>query len=138
MYKVIMVPVDLRHTDRLKKALATAADLCRHYGAKALYVSVTSSAPSEVAHTPKEFSEKLAAFAAAQTAQFGHSATSHAVVSPDPAIDLDDVLLKAAGEVSADLIVMASHVPNIADYVWPSNGGRVAAHAKVSVLVVRD
>ena len=37
----------------------------------------------------------------------------------------------------ADLVVMQSHVPGLMDYIWPSNGGKVAGHAKCSVLVVR-
>jgi nucleotide-binding universal stress UspA family protein len=31
MYSRIMVPVDLAHIERLEKALATAADLAKHY-----------------------------------------------------------------------------------------------------------
>ncbi len=138
MYSTIMVPVDLEHTDRLEKALTTAADLCRHYGAKAVYVSVTTSTPSSIARTPAEFGKKLDAFAAAQAAKHGHTAAGHAVVAHDPSIDLDPTLLKAAEDIGADLIVMASHVPNVVNYVWPSNGGEIASHAKASVLVVRD
>jgi hypothetical protein len=32
---------------------------------------------------------------------------------------------------------MASHVPGLTEYVWPSNGGKLAGHAKASVFVVR-
>lgn len=138
MYKIVMVPVDLAHASRLEKALAVAGDLCRHYGAKAVYVGVTPPTPSRVARTPSQFAQKLNTFAAEQAAKYGHSASGHYVVSSDPTIDLDEALLKAAREVGADLIVMASHIPNITDYVWPSNGGEIATHARASVLVVRD
>lgn len=50
---------------------------------------------------------------------------------------MDDILLKAVKDTGADLVVMASHVPNIMDYVWPSNGGKIAEHAECSVMVVR-
>ncbi len=138
MYTTIMVPVDLTHAPRLEKALTIAGDLCLHYGAKAVYVGVTPSTPSSIARTPAQFAQKLDAFAAEQAAKHGHSASGHSVVSHDPAIDLDEALLKAASKIGADLIVMASHIPNITDYVWPSNGGEIATHAKASVLVVRD
>jgi nucleotide-binding universal stress UspA family protein len=46
-------------------------------------------------------------------------------------------LMAAIGELSTDLVVMASHVPNIADYLWPSNGGKIASHATASVMIVR-
>jgi len=55
----------------------------------------------------------------------------------DPATEIDDALLEAAEEIGADLIVMQSHVPGLMEYVWPSNGGKVAEHAKCSVLLVR-
>lgn len=137
MYSTIMVPVDLAHTGRLEKALKTAADLANQYGAEAIYVSVSTAAPSEMAHTPAEFEAKVAAFAADQGAKHGHKARAHAILSHDPAIDLDPSLMKAADELGADLIVMASHVPGLTDYIWPSNGGQIAGHAKASVFVVR-
>jgi nucleotide-binding universal stress UspA family protein len=59
------------------------------------------------------------------------------LTSHDPAADLDPTLLKAVEETGADLVVMASHVPGLTDYIWPSNGGTVARRAKVSVMVVR-
>ena len=62
---------------------------------------------------------------------------AHAIFSHDPAVDLDPALIKAAEEIGADLIVMASHIPNLMDYVWPSNGGTIAGHSKASVFVVR-
>ena len=37
----------------------------------------------------------------------------------------------------ADLVVMASHIPNVADHFWPSNGGSIASRADVSVMLVR-
>lgn len=133
-----MVPVDLAHAGGLDRALACAADLARHYGAPTVYVGVTSNTPSKIAHTPKEFEAVLGEFAREQGAKHGIDASAHAMVSKDPSIDLDDTLLKAVDEVGADLVVMASHVPNLTDYIWPSNGGSIAGHARASVLVVRE
>jgi len=50
---------------------------------------------------------------------------------------VDDALLKASRDTGADLVVMASHMPSVLDYIWPSNGGKIAEHAKCSVMVVR-
>jgi len=132
-----MVPVDLTHADRLKKALTTAADLSKHYDIPVVYVGVTASTPGQVAHTPAEYAEKLAAFGREQAARHGHKAETKAFTSHDPSIDLDDTLMKAVHETGADLVVMASHVPNVTDWIWPSNGGTIAAHSDASVLVVR-
>ena len=137
MYSSIMVPVDLAHVENLTKALDTAADLARHYGTSVCYVGVTTSAPGEAAHNPAEFEEKLAAFGAAQAAKHGAEVSTRAIVSHDPAVDLDDKLIEAAGDTGADLVVMASHIPGLMEHIFASNAGAVASHAKVSVFVVR-
>ncbi len=138
MYKRLMVPVDLNHIPALDKALRVAADLSRHYEAPACYVGVTSPQPSRVAHNPAEYAGKLEAFARQQASARGHTATSHAVISHDPSIDLERALLRAIDETGADLVVVASHLPGLADRFWPSNGGSLASHASASVLVVRS
>ncbi|MEM7529136.1 MAG: universal stress protein [Pseudomonadota bacterium] len=137
MFKHIMAPVDLAHVERLDRALAVAAEQSKLWGAPVTYVGVTMSSPSAVAHDPEEFRRKLAAFAANQASQRGIEADSRAIVSHDISIDLDDKLIQAAADMSADLIVMQSHVPGFTDYLLPSNGGTVASHAKASVMIVR-
>lgn len=137
MYSRIMVPVDLAHKGDLDKALKTAADLAQHYRIPVCYVGVTSATPSSVAHNPQEFEKKLEAFAQDEAKKHGHDAASKAYTSHDPSVDVDDTLLRAVNDVGADLVVMASHAPSVLDYVWPSNGGKVAEHSNASVLVVR-
>jgi nucleotide-binding universal stress UspA family protein len=137
MFHKIMIPVDLAHVEGLDKALRAGADLARIYVANVTYVGASTAAPSAVAHTPAEFADKLAAFAAGETAKYGHTAESRAITSHDPKTDIDDALLRAAEELGADLVVMASHVPGLTDTIWPSNGGKLAARAKASVMVVR-
>lgn len=137
MYKQIMIPVDLTHIEHLEKALKTAADLAQHYGSPVVYVGVTPETPSPVAHNPTEFAQKLEAFAQDQASKHGHEAAAKAYASHDPAIDINDTLLRAINETGADLVVMQSHIPNVTDYIWPSHGGSVASHADVSVFLVR-
>ncbi|WP_296898189.1 universal stress protein [Thiohalocapsa sp.] len=137
MYKQIMVPVDLTHIEHLDKALQTAADLSKHYDAPVTYVGVTPETPSPVAHNPQEFAQKLEAFAQEQANKYGHQTSAKAYASHDPAIDINDTLLKALHETGADLVVMQSHIPNVTDYIWPSHGGSVASHADASVFLVR-
>lgn len=137
MYSKIMVPVDLAHVDALGRALAAAADLAKHYGIPVVYVGVTAETPTPVAHNPGEFAQKMDAFAKAQAAEHGIDAEGLGYASHDPAVEIDHTLLVAAEKAEADLIVMASHIPNLADHLWPSHGGHVAARARASVLVVR-
>lgn len=137
MFKHIMVPVDLAHADKLGKALDTAGLIGKTSGASVTYVGVTAETPTGLGHNPEEYAANLDKFAKEQSGKHGVSADSKAYASHDPTVDLDDTLLKAAADIGADCIVMASHIPNITDRLWPSNGGTVAQKAKASVFVVR-
>ncbi|GAA3551519.1 universal stress protein [Zobellella aerophila] len=138
MYKQIMIPVDLTHIERLEKALQTGADLAKLYGIPVCYIGVSASAPSAVAHNPAEFTAKMQKFGKEQAEKYGlEQVSSTAYISHDPAVDLDKTLLKAAKESGADLVVMASHVPGLAEHLFASNAGYFAAHSDASVLVVR-
>ena len=137
MFKHIMMPVDLGHADKLDRAMTVAADLAKHYSAKVTFVGVTASTPGSIARTPEEYREKLAKLAAAQAELHGSTTDSHAVFSHDPAVDLDDHLIKACDELGTDLVVMATHLPNMADMFLPSHGGELARHTDISVFLVR-
>ena len=137
MFDTIMVPVDLRHTPALGKALTIAADMARTQDATVIYVGVTSPEPGELGHNPAEYDEKLQKFASEQAQARGLRARAHTIVANDPAIDLDHKLSEAAEELGADLVVMATHVPNLTDYIWASHGGHLASHSKASVFLVR-
>jgi len=137
MYKRIMLPIDLAHTDRLDKALATAVDLSRHYGAPIYCVGVTASAPSAVGHNPEEYARKLDEFVAARAAKEGVEMIAKSVISHDPVRDLDDVLQEQIGELEIDLVIMASHVPTFGEHLLASNAGYLAAHTDTSVFIVR-
>ena len=137
MYARIMVPVDLAHADRLEKALGTAADLARHYGAGLTLVGATGTEPGPVARSPEAFAEKLDRFAAEAGERLGIGIEASTLHLHDVSIDLDNALIHKAADIGADLIVMASHVPGAAAYLFGSNAGHVAQHAPVSVMVVR-
>lgn len=133
MFKHIMAPIDLAHDSKLTHALATIADLARHYGARVTYVGVTAPQPGSVAHNPTEYADRLARFAEAQGLD---AAGSHAITAPDPSTDLDKALAKAAVDLDCDLIVMGSHIPRRLDL--GSHGGHLAKLTAKSIFLVRD
>jgi nucleotide-binding universal stress UspA family protein len=137
MFSRIMTPVDLAHVARLGKALSVSSDMAKHFGIPVTYVGVTAATPGALGHNPEEFGRKLAAFGEEQARTHGIEADTRVVVSHDPTTDVDDALLKAVSETGSDLVVMASHIPGLVDYIWPSNGGKLAAHSSASVFVVR-
>lgn len=138
LFNRILAPVDLAHTERLEHALDCAADLAKHYRVPITYVGVTSNVPSKLAHDPAEFDRKLVAFAKGEAEKHGVDADAHTAIAHDPTTEIDNALMRAIDETGADFVIMASHVPDVIDYIWPSNGGKLAEHAKCSVMVVRS
>ncbi|MGX1097058.1 universal stress protein [Amorphus sp. MBR-141] len=137
MFKKLMLPIDLAHVAKLEKALRAAVDLARLYDCPITVVGVTAETATSVAHNPAEYGAKLARFAEELAETHGVVVDATARAAHDPAVDLNRMLLAAARETGADLIVMASHVPGIPDHFFASHGGAVASHAPVSVFVVR-
>ncbi|MEM6578881.1 MAG: universal stress protein [Pseudomonadota bacterium] len=138
MFNHILAPVDLAHLERLERALSVAIQEARHHGARLTFVSVAAKGPGAVAHNPAEFRAKLDAFVAGQREAHNIDAEALALFSTDLTTDVDDVLLKAVTDTGADLVIMASHKPGLAEYFWPSNGGKIASHSEASVFVVRE
>jgi nucleotide-binding universal stress UspA family protein len=137
MFTTILVPVDLAHTARMGRALAIAASEARQHGARIIYLGITEETPGPVAHNPREYAERLEAFARAEADRHGIAAEALAVASVDPAAEINRLILKAIRDTGADHVVMASHPPRMLDWILPSHGGHVAEHAEVSVFVVR-
>ncbi len=137
MIEFIMVPVGLAHRDALDAAVMEAGNLAKANHAKLIFVGVTGSAPSEAAHNPKEYEQKLLAYAGEVAERIGVSIDARSLVDVDVVADLGKVLVKLANDMEVDLIVMASHVPGFIDHIFSSNAGYVASHAKCSVYVAR-
>jgi nucleotide-binding universal stress UspA family protein len=137
MFDRIIVPIDLSHTDQLEKAMAVAAGIAKTHDATLHAVGVTPTLPGQVAHTPAEHAEKLRAWAAAKADELGVAIETHSVPSADPQIDMDEKILEEARRLKADLIVMATRVPGFAERIFTAHGPDLAAHAEMSVFLVR-
>ncbi len=137
MFHKIVVPIDLAHTDRLDKAVDAAVLLAKQDTVPLCVVGVTTETPSEIAHSPEEYEEKLRAYADALGRKHGIAIDAVACASHDPATDLNATLIAEAEAQGADLIVMASHVPGLPEHLFSSHAGAVAAHAEASVFVIR-
>ncbi|WP_405231205.1 universal stress protein [Lentisalinibacter salinarum] len=136
-YHKIMVPVDLAHLDSLDKALRTAADLAAGYRIPVCYVSVAPGAAPLTAAQADEFREALDTFALDQAERHGFEATARAVIPEDDSLDVREALMRALEESGADLVVMASHIPDVDDRMFASNAAYVASSAPITVMVVR-
>lgn len=137
MISKIVFPVDLAHAERLGKALKVAIDLAKGHDAEIIFIGVTSTTPTTVANNPDEYAKALDEFAATEGMIHHVKVADKMVLSHDPSIDLGQQLIDAADEAGADLIVMASHMPGLADHLFEGNAAYVAQHAPLSVYIVR-
>ncbi len=139
MFERIMVPVVLDHVDRMERTLKAAADLAERYEASVTYVAVSGKVPNAVAKTPEKFAAELDMFAREQGSQAGISTDALTITSNDPAAELEHRLLEAVETTGADLVVMGSHPPGVADalHLIGSHAAWLVRHADVSVFVVR-
>ena len=138
--KTILVPIDVAQTEAAAAALELARDVAKAHGARLVLLNVLEQVPGYVAaQLPRTFHENALSDAAARlneiAAGHGLSKTAEIVVRDGhPSTEI----LEYANKISADMIVIASHDPGLADYFLGSVAGRVVRHAHCSVLVVRQ
>ena len=137
MYKVILVPVDLRIMRDIEKSIAVAADLGRHYRASVTLLGISGTGPNIVAPGPEEYKKRVAEYALAKSAQYDFAFRYRHMASVDPSAELQHRIQTVADEIGADLVVMASHQPGVLDYLWPANTTSFVAHTPLTVMVVR-
>ena len=141
MYKEVLLAVDLNDVESQRKAVETAIHLARASGAR-LHVQtvVPNFGMSMVAsYFPKDFESKALEKARQAlhdfvTQNFPEDVTVQHIVGHGT---IYQEILDCAAEIGADMIIMASHRPELQDYLIGPNAARVVRHANCSVLVVR-
>jgi nucleotide-binding universal stress UspA family protein len=138
MYSRILVPVDLDNADKLGKALDLAGKTAKDAGAEVVFVDVVDAVPTMSARTDGDrIADLLKDFAAKQAKAHGIQTAFRVALRSDLHLNVGSDIIKTAEESDCDLIVMASHVPGFKDHILSSNAGYVAAHAPITVYVVR-
>ncbi len=141
MFNNILVPVDLSQSDAGRAGLAAAVELARTTGAKLHLLNVVADVPNLVAlQLPANFTQTAMTEARDRLAAL---AREHGLA--DGACEVDvrhgttyHEILSAAEASAVDIIVIASHRPDISDYLLGSVAAKVVRHAHCSVLVVRS
>jgi nucleotide-binding universal stress UspA family protein len=142
MFKEILLPIDLGDLESSRKAVATAIELSRTEGARLHLLSVLPGFGMSIVsqYFPEGFEEKSLAEAAKQLDDFIAknipAEIAHQAIVANGTIY--EEILRVAGEIGCDVIVMASHRPELKDYLLGPNAARVVRHANCSVLVVRE
>ena len=140
MYSKILVALDLDETSSTRKAMPTALSLSRCFSASLAFVYVVPGSQLAVE----------AQWSGLALRHILDAARNRLTKLTDEHVDGADVehfvtsgsvyagILEAAEQFDADLIVLASHRPEMKDYLLGANASRVVRHARCSVMVVRD
>jgi len=142
MYKDILLPIDLDQESSWSKALPLAIELGKSFGAR---LHVMTVVPDHGFHYvsqyfPPGYEEKMIAAAEERLREF---ATAHVAENVEVQLivahgSIYRQVAKAAEDVDADLIIMASHTPGATDFLIGPNAEKVLHHFKRSVLIVRE
>ena len=142
MYKNILLSVDLNDESSWKKALPTAVEMCQGFDATLRVLTVVPNFGMSIVeqYFPEGFEKEMAG-------KVMETLKSFIKENVPDGVDVQhivgegtiyEVILKISAETKADLIVMASHRPELKDYLLGPNAARVVRHANCSVMVVRD
>jgi nucleotide-binding universal stress UspA family protein len=142
MYKNVLLSVDLDQESSWRKALPTAAACCKAFGARLHVMTVIPDFGMSIVaqYFPEGYEKQMLDAANAKLHAFIKDR-----VPPDVAVNavighgtIYEEILRVAQDLGTDLIVLASHRPELRDYLLGPNAARVVRHAKISVLVVRE
>lgn len=139
MFNEILVPVDLAHIEISSAMIDKAKKIAEQNNARLVLLNVIPDIPTfAAAHVPLEAYQDILTNAQIDLDRLiaFHqlpSTTVARVKQGHPA----RTIVRAADEMKADLIVIASHQPGLSDYLLGSVAGRVVRHAHCSVLVLR-
>lgn len=138
MYKTILIAVDADEPASWAGALPAAAELAGCFSARLILCSVVREVKAELEAewSPIGYREMLE-LARVRLLELAATLPGLAVSVEVGTGTICGGVLEVAERVQADLIVLASHVPALKDYLLSANAARVARRAACSVLVVR-
>lgn len=140
MFKSILCPIDIAHRSSWQFALPQAVELAAAGGKRLLVVTVVRDLASmfEGIHLASQL-ERVVSEARSRLSLIVADIDAKGVkVDQDVRFgSIGAQILAAAKDRGVDLIVMASHRPEMKDYLIGPNAAHVAQHAECSVLVLR-
>jgi|TARA_R110002072_G_scaffold19100_32_gene71251 nucleotide-binding universal stress UspA family protein len=141
VYNAILLPIDPETVDASVKAIASAVRVAQDYDADLHLLSVVLK-PGAYASTffPPDFIEKNVDVVRKKLDQIrqGIDLPSERLKLHVAIGSIYDEIIALSRKFEIDLIVMASHRPELSDYLLGPNAARVVRHAACSVMVVRQ
>ena len=140
MYSSILVPIDLDEPSSWSKAVPAALSLAKCFGARCTLATVVED---RLAAREAQWSSiglrELLLKADARLSSLIHDLRNDAPMETKVGTgSICGGILDLANQVEAGLIVLASHLPAMKDWLIGANASRFVRHSRCSVLVVRD
>ena len=140
MFKSILVPIDIAQESSWKFAIPEALELARPNQSRVTVMTVVRELKAMFEGVFFEFQlEQMIADARRQLGTILREFRESGIeIEEDVQFgSIGHEIITAAKDRDVDLIVMASHRPEIRDYLIGPNAAHVAQHATCSVLVLR-
>ncbi|HPF58193.1 MAG TPA: universal stress protein [Candidatus Competibacteraceae bacterium] len=142
MYKDILFPIDLNHDSSWVGVLPSVVEYCKAFSARLHVVTVVPdfSMPLVGSYFPANFGNKMVDDANKHLHEFIKKHVPSEVHVQHIVAEgvVYKEIIRIANEIGADLIIMASHRPELGDFLVGPNAERVVRHFNKSVLVVRN
>ena len=136
MYKSILIPVDLANVTRVN-SLVDNASVHSSSNSKIILLNVVEEIPSWAAvELPRGILDKSVQSSLEKLKALAASASIEVEVEVRVGHPYKTIL-EVAEEKSAELIIVASHQPELQNFFLGSTAAKVVRHATCSVLVVR-
>ncbi len=135
----ILLPVDISHPEKVAEIFAEAKKIAANREVSLTVIHIISPMPGLLsAELPAGFAERVASEVEARVSALvkEHNLDPSTEVVVRSGVPQHEIV-SIAKEQSADLIIIASHKPGIADYLLGSVAAAVVRHAPCSVLVKR-
>lgn len=139
MFKKVLVPIDVSHKERNDTLIQRSKELADANGGSLTLLNVVQDVPGYIAaELPAGVHERVLDNTRAELKRL---AAKHGLPT-DTEINIThghpaQQILEACSKGKADVVVVASHQPGLADYLLGSVAGKVVRHASCSVVVLR-
>lgn len=140
MFRSILVPIDIAHKSSWQFAIPEALELARSGRSRLTVMTVVREmkAMFEGVYLSQQLGQMIADAQGKLAAIVGDSRAAGIEIEQEVRFgSIAHEILAVAKERDVDLIVMASHRPEMLDYLIGPNAAHVAHHASCSVLVLR-
>lgn len=142
MFNKILIPVDPEMPETWTDVVEAATKMADAFDSELHALSVITPPPAmEVPGyiVPADYSVRAADTLKPMLDKLveGHPAGQHKVTTHIANGILHAEIVDVAKEIGADLILMSSHEPEFADFLFGANASRVVRHFEGSVLVLR-